>query len=345
MGTQFSWFYDIVLIAIIVGFTFRGFKKGFVSTVVGLAAVIVAFIVGLILSGLLASAIYNGVIRKNAVNYIEQNIGSIAGTESFAMLPSLDLSKIMLNETDNNDEIVRSFPLSEIDATPDHVGNIDIDLSNVDLSNTGIAELDLELFGLTAEELASVNAGRAVITAAELTDSDFETLVLAKVLANTMQNSAEYDEIADAAVAVGSFAPQLSGSGTAGEAVTRAIAALIESEAGGSVSGALLDNIIAPLIIVPLRTLIFFILFAIICIVMSIIAKKMEIVNKIPLIGTVNSVLGGTIGLVKALVIVFLVCIGLNILITVTGNAIIFINTMTINESAIFKHIYNFNFI
>ncbi|MDR2533023.1 MAG: CvpA family protein [Oscillospiraceae bacterium] len=346
MGTQFSWFYDLLVIAIILGVTFRCFKRGFVSTVVSLVAVIAAFLAGLFLSGVLASAIYNGIIRQNALNHINKSLENMIDTEPLVMLSSLDLSKIILNETDNSGEVIRSFPLSEIDLTPDTVGNIDIDLGNVDLSGTGIDELNLAFWGLTSEDLSGVDAGRAIITSAELANSELEALVLAKVLANTMQNGAEYDAVADAAAAVGNFIPQVSGnfSGGVSEAVTQVIVTIIESGSGG-ITAALLDNLIAPVIMIPLRTLIFFILFVIICLVLSFTAKKLAVVNRIPLVGTFNSILGGVTGLLKSAVIILLVCISLNILITITGNDIIFLNTMTIEESVIFRHIYNFDLI
>ncbi|MCL2637791.1 MAG: CvpA family protein [Oscillospiraceae bacterium] len=346
MGTQFSWFYDLLIIIVVVGVTFRCFKRGFVSTVVGMVAVIVSFLLALFLSGLTAGAIYNGLIRNRAIDYIDQSLGGITDTAPLSMLPELDLSQIMLNEVSQSGELIRSTPLSDIDKTLDTVGKIDVNLNSVDLSGTGIDKLDLEFLGIDIEDLSSINAGRATITAAELVNNDFETLVLAKLLTNTLQNGAEFDALVGAVNAVGDFVPQISGSfsGAANDAITQVMVTIIESGRDG-ISAALVDNIIKPVILIPMRTLIFFILFVIICLVTSFIAKKLEIINRIPLVGGVNSFLGGLTGLLKSAVIILLVCIGLNILITITGNNIIFINTMTIEESFIFRHIYNFEFL
>jgi hypothetical protein len=346
MGTEFSWFYDLLVVAIIFGVTFRCFKRGFVSSVVGLVAVIASFVAALILSGFLTNAIYNNLIRERAIEYIDNSLENIIDIEPLAMLPELDLSKIMINEVNASREIVGSIPLSEIPQTLDAAGKIDVNLSSVDLSRTGIGNLDLAFLGITPEALSSIDAGRATITAAELANSDFETLILAKVLTNTLQNGTEFDALANAAETVGNFIPQVSGSFNAGvsEAVTQVMVTIIDSGKTG-ITAALVDNLIAPFVLIPLRTLIFFILFAIICVVMSFIAKKLAIINRIPLVGGVNSVLGGVTGLLKSAVIILLICIGVNILITVTGNNIIFLNTMTIEESFIFRHIYNFEFL
>jgi uncharacterized membrane protein required for colicin V production len=349
MGTQFSWFYDLLIIIIVVGVTFRCFKKGFVSTLVGLVAVIASFLLALFLSSLLAGLIYNGFIRERAVNYIDSSLGSVADIEQLVKLPDVDLSRIMINEVSPSGELIRRTPLSEIPQTLDAAGKIDVNLSNVDLSRTGIDRLDLRFLGISSENLSSVNAGRATITAAELANNDFETLVLAKLLTNTLQHGTEFAAISNAANAVGNFIPQVSGSfsGAATDAVTQVLVTIIESGQPGNlgITTALVDNLVAPVILIPLRTLIFFILFVIICIVTSFFAKKLAIINRIPLVGGINSFLGGVTGLLKSAVIILLVCIGLNILITITGNNIIFINTMTIEETFLFRHIYNFEFV
>jgi len=349
MGTQFSWFYDLLIIAIILGVTFRCFKRGFVSSVVGLIAVAASFVAALILSSLFAGAIYGNFVRPRAIDYIDSSLENIIDIEPLVMLSEVDLSKIMINEVSQSGELIRSTPLSEIPKTLDTVGKIDVNLSNVDLSQTGIEHLNLEFLGINPERLSSINAGRATVTAAELANNDFETLILAKLLTNTIQNGTEFDAVANAAEAVGRYIPQVSGSFNAGvsEAVTQIIVTIIEAGQPGNngITTALVDNLIAPFVLIPLRTLIFFVLFAIICLVMSFITKKLAVINRIPLVGGINSFLGGVTGFLMSAVIILLVCIGLNILITVTGNNIIFLNTMTIEESFIFKFIYNFEFL
>ncbi|MCL2019210.1 MAG: CvpA family protein [Oscillospiraceae bacterium] len=346
MGTQFFWFYDLLVAAIILGITFKGIKRGFVASLVSLGALIAAFLIGMILSGLITSAVYDNVIKKHAVNYIEKNFGSIADIDAFEKLSEVDLSKIIINEVNTAGEITRSTPLPDIDRTPDTAGKIEINLSNVDLSQIGIDKLGsdkLEFLGINPENLSDINAGRVVISSAELTNCDFEALVLAKILTGTIRENADFDTVAKAAAAVGDFLPQISGSFNNGtsDAISQVVAVAITSE-GSNLIDSLLDGLVKPLVTIPLRTLIFFILFAIICIVAAIFAKKLSIINRIPLIGPVNSALGGAVGLLKSIVIIVLVCIGLNILITVTGNNIIFINTMTVDETLIFKHIFYF---
>jgi uncharacterized membrane protein required for colicin V production len=335
MGTQFSWFYDLLIVAIVLGITFRCVKRGFVSSVVGLVSVAAAFVISIILSGFLSAMIYENFVKEQALRHIDSSIGGMVGDTALSRLSG---------EVDPSQILIGGEPLSAIDITPDTVGKIDIDLRDVDLSRTGIDLSDIDFFGIDAEDLTSIDAGRAVLTSPELAESDLGTLIMAKVLTGTMQESEEFEAVAEAAQAVSGFLPQLTGAGGVNDAVSKVIVSVLESTETG-IAAAILDNLIAPVILIPLRTLIFFIFFVIICLTASFITKKLSVINRIPVIGSVNSFLGFAVGVLKSAVIIFVICIGLNILITLTGNNIIFLNTMTIEESFIFKHIYNFDLI
>lgn len=319
MGTEFFWFYDFLLLAIFFGITFRCYKRGFVSSVLGMTAGIAALVAGVFLSGLLCDLIYDNFIKERAENYINQSLDNMVSEDSLLRLHEVDRSQIRLN----------GVKISEINFTPDSVGKTDLDLSDADLSATGIDKLNLEFFGLESDGLSSINAGKAVITAAQSERNSLDTLILASILAYFVDF------------------PQVPGS-FAGVNYTKIeiLAAIIEfGGKGGNITEAVTDNLIAPMVAVPLRTLIFTVIFTGTCILLFFMAKRLTFINRIPLVGTVNSVLGIAVGALKSAVIIMLVCIGINILITVTGNTIIFINTMTIDESLIFKHVYNFRFI
>lgn len=56
------------------------------------------------------------------------------------------------------------------------------------------------------------------------------------------------------------------------------------------------------------KVVVFFLLFIVITLLLRVISKFLENVNKIPLIGKLNSGLGGVLGIVKAAIIVLVVC-------------------------------------
>ncbi|MCL2108632.1 MAG: CvpA family protein [Oscillospiraceae bacterium] len=325
MGIEFFWFYDLVIVAILLGITFRCYKRGFVASLLGMLAGVIALVVGVLLSNLLATAIYDGFIKGWAEEKIEESLTAIVGDSSLIRLPDLDCTQIVL----------KGERIGEIEFTPDSVGKIDIDLSNVDLSKTGIEKLDLEFFGLDPDELHSLKVGRTVITVAELERNSLETLVMASILAESLAANGENRLISSLTAPLGIF-------GGSNYSMTEIIASIIEfGGAGTGISAAITANLVAPIVFVPLRSTLFFIIFVLLCVSLSIVARKLTFINRIPLVGNVNSFLGIIAGLIKSAVIIVIVCISVKILITITGNDVIFLNTMTINESYIFKHVYN----
>lgn len=62
------------------------------------------------------------------------------------------------------------------------------------------------------------------------------------------------------------------------------------------------------------EVLIFLVLFILVALLIRFVSKFFENTNKIPLVGKLNSVLGGAIGVVKAIVILVVVCTGLFII-------------------------------
>ena len=66
MGTQFFWIFDAAVAAIFVGFIFIGIKKGFVSVLLSLLALILAFCTALFTSEGIAEAIYDSMISEGS---------------------------------------------------------------------------------------------------------------------------------------------------------------------------------------------------------------------------------------------------------------------------------------
>ena len=69
------------------------------------------------------------------------------------------------------------------------------------------------------------------------------------------------------------------------------------------------------------KVVVFFVLFVIATLLIRMVSKFMEKINKIPLIGKLNSTLGGVLGVVKALVIVLVVCTVMYFIASSSSNA------------------------
>mgnify|MGYP000575709376 CR=1 FL=1 len=128
-----------------------------------------------------------------------------------------------------------------------------------------------------------------------------------------------------------------------GGLVNSVVVSVVESS--GNPGKAILDNVAKPVILVPLRTVVFVILFFLALIILSIIIRATSVVNKLPVIGKLNSLLGGVLGLVQGLIIVFIVVIIAHMAVALSNNTLIFLNEMTINKSYAFSWVYNFSFL
>lgn len=333
MGVQFFWFYDILLVAIVLGVTFRCFKKGFISSVLGFLAVAAGFIVGLYISEPVSEYVYTQFVEEKVAELTHDGLNDIIGDNAIVGFSKLQTENILIN----------GKKVSEIDLTPDSAGKITLDLSNVDLSETGIFRIDFTSLGVHAGEVnfSNLNIGKVNISTAQLAQNDIGTLVGAKSLGYILQSSTDYGTLLDLANQISDFLPRLSSSDSSGTDIFTDIFTAIISADTDDAEHAFSDEFIKPIVMVPLRALVFFILFALVSFLLSLLSKAFKFINKVPVLGTLNALLGGAVGALEAAVILCVICIVLHIIISLTGNTIIFLNVMTINETFIFKYIYN----
>lgn len=341
MGTQFFWVFDVAIAAILAAFIFMGVKKGLVATIAGAISLVLAFIITLPLSGIISEAIYENLIRNAVADEINNQIGAAINGTLIAEIKSVDMSKAKIN----------GRALSSLDIQTDSSGKYSLDLSNLDLTETGIKNVDLSVFGITDSiNYSSVNLGTVVLTSDDINTYGTEKIVLASVLSDNISNGTAFGSIATAVEEMAETIPVLlsgvSESVTSGDrSVINDVVLSILSAETDDFARAITDDMVKPILLVPMRALIFLVLFVIIAIILSIVAKLLKVVNKIPLIGNINKVLGAVAGAAEAVIVVLLVCIFIQVIVVLSGNELIFLNTMTIDETFVFKKIYYFEFL
>lgn len=342
MGTQFFWFFDIVLVAIAVGTIVKAARKGFVASIVGFVAIFVSFIIAFPLSDTISAAVYDNIIEDALVTEMNNTIGESIDSSVVAQLDKIEMSKATLN----------GYKLSDITLTPDSAGRINLDLSALNLSETGISDMDLSVFGLDSKtvDYSSINLGTVQISQSELEQYGIETMILANLLTNKISTGTLYGNICSAVEQMANSVPQLMGdfsqSINAGDqsAIKSIVLSIIEAEAD-DFAESILDNTVKPVLLVPVRALIFFVLFALLMFVLNLVVKALKIVNKIPVLGGLNVLLGIVLGTVEAVITIFIVCIGVQVVVTLTNNSLIFLNTMTIDQTVLFRYVYYFDFL
>ena len=339
MGTEFFWFYDFILAAILICMMFIGAKKGFVRMVLSLCAFAASFVIALMISNGVSGWIYDSFISKPLEQTISTSINDALGDNVVTQIGKIDMEKAKIN----------GKSIDSLELKADKAGKVTVNLGNVNLSNTGISKVDLTSFGVDKNvDYSNINLGSVQIYESDIEKYGIENMILTEVLAQNIKNSEVADSVNEIIDKVGETVPALDlkgktiediDSGTINSVVVSAV------QSSGNPGKAVLDNVAKPVVLVPLRTIIFVILFILIFIILSIIIKATSVINKLPLIGKLNSLLGGVAGLLQGLVIVFIVVIIAHMAVELTNNTLIFLNDMTINKSFAFSKIYNFSFL
>lgn len=341
MGTQFAWFFDAAIIVILVVFLFNGLRKGFVSVILGLVSLIVAFAVALPVSEIGSKAIYDNIVEDAVSEEINDQLSDAFNTETLTKLKSLDIGKAKINDK----------ALSEIEIIPDSTGKAKLDMTKLDLSETGIDNLTLTAFGISEDiSLSAMNLGNMEITSEELDKYGKNRTVLAAILAENLSNGSAFSSVSGALdsmeKAIPSFMSGITESITSGEStVKRKIVLCILDTDTDNFARTITDNLVKPVVLVPVRALIFTVTFVIILIVLTLLSKLLKGINKIPIIGGVNKILGAVAGIAQGFIVLFLICIFTQLIISISGNDLMVLNTMTIDETSIFRRIYYFEFL
>lgn len=106
-----------------------------------------------------------------------------------------------------------------------------------------------------------------------------------------------------------------------------------------AISKEICDATFRPIVVTLVSVFIFSIIFIIMGIVTKIVAKALKIVNKIPVLGTVNQLLGGVIGALKGIVIVLVINWAVTSIVGDSSSLFGFITPNVIDSSLIMKGI------
>lgn len=103
-------------------------------------------------------------------------------------------------------------------------------------------------------------------------------------------------------------------------------------------------EIVRPLMMRTVRTVLFAVSFGAVLIVFAVISKAAGLIRKIPAVRSADSFLGGFMGFVQSLLAIAVMCFAISIFINLTGGASEYINPEVISETVAFKWFYNGTF-
>lgn len=118
---------------------------------------------------------------------------------------------------------------------------------------------------------------------------------------------------------------------------------LASAPTAGDLSVTVVDQVIGPIATLVMQTAIFFVLFLVFCIVVKLITRALKIVDKLPVVGQANAVLGLLVGIVQAVVFLFLFTCVIALIVQLSGNQLEYINQDVIDKTYIFRLLYEIN--
>ena len=336
MGSEFFWFLDAAVVAVAAALIFRGAKKGAVAVLIKAVSAIVAFIIAFIGCGIASEKIYDAFVRSRIEDYIEERLGDTINYELIAGLSDTDMSRAKLGDT----------YLSDIEINYDERGTALIDLSSVDLTETGITDADLKAFGIGSSfDYSLIKAGHLEVTEQEVKKYGIGNIVLSYIIASNITSGSvfrAFTDIGDKITETNS--PSLSGLGNSlssgsKDAIYSLVVSIITS-AGGKMGDRIMNDIITPTVTVPLKAIVFCIIFTLVILILNIIANVSKLINKIPIVSSVNGIVGAVLGLAEAIVVIELICIIIRFVIALCGDSLVFLNEPAIQRTFIFRFFY-----
>lgn len=340
MGQEFAFVFDIIIVAAAVGMAFVGIKKGFARIVIEMLATVIALALAFFISEPIANGIYGQFIEKPLEQAVDEKIGGAEQLVDFKPFGETDLAfdKIKISDV----------PVTEI--VPDYEGTGDavMDLTDVDFSESGIEKLNLALFGVHNDvDFSSVNAKAANFSMTDIEKYGLGKLVTAHYLATCMVKSPVAETLGGIIDAVKNTLPMIfTDTGTESVSVSSVrtvVLAMIDTKS--SVKTALMDGIISPACIIIIRSIVVILLFIVFVAILGLTARVAGFISKIPVIGKINSLLGGVAGLCEAAVMIVMLCLVTRLISSMFGGDVILFNDTAINSTFLFKRIYYLDFL
>ena len=132
---------------------------------------------------------------------------------------------------------------------------------------------------------------------------------------------------------------------TSKENVTEIVTVLANGDKQEGVE-VIMDKLVDPVVKGVIKLVIWIIAFFILMIIATILVNIISgTIKFVPLVGSLNTVLGAILGALEGILILVVICVVINLAIVLTSGDVMFINEETINETKLFKLIYNLKYL
>lgn len=132
---------------------------------------------------------------------------------------------------------------------------------------------------------------------------------------------------------------------TSKENVTEIVTVLANGEKEEGVR-VIMDKLVDPVVKGVIKLVIWIIAFFVLMIVATILVNIISgTIKFVPLVGSINTVLGAVLGTLEGILILIVICVVIKLAIVLTSGDVMFINEETINDTKLFKLIYNLKYL
>lgn len=338
MGSQFAIAFDIISAAIIVLMFFAGWRRGLTNMVLGLASAVVAFTAAVLLSTPISEKVYNDYIEAPLTEKIEEAVDGSLSSLSLDSFSDMEYEGVYISGT-AADKI-----------EPEYSGRDSavIDLTNVDISTIGLTSEDLEFLGLEPTfKLSSVNMKTAEFKRAEVEKEGLGKLAVSQFIAINLIKKGDLKDFNKFIELVDRYIPgkkmQISSESITVSYVRKFVLGMLNSRA--ALTDTVMTDFVRPNCVIVIRTVAFVLIYIVVFAIMRFIATASKLIDKIPVIGGVNSLLGGIAGAVEGILIVFIFCLATRLVVSLLDGDVMIFNQETIDKTFLFKAIYDFNFL
>lgn len=107
-----------------------------------------------------------------------------------------------------------------------------------------------------------------------------------------------------------------------------------------AVVDSLMQNVLREPMLWILSALIFVLMFMILSVTIRQIAKVFTVINKIPLIGAVNTVLGGILGAANAIIVLLVIAVFAHVVVTFSAGSIPWVSSQIFEQSFVMRFFY-----
>lgn len=292
MASNLYWFYDALVVGILLISLYVGAKRGLMRSVVLILLTVLSIVISWVGAEIASPIIYDKLIKERIVG------GLAESSESFDPVKAA------------------SEAISQ--------GDYGVEISDADIE--GIMASGEDFFSVLTDELKKNGASE---NSSEIQD-EVEGAVAEKMLVSLFGDFVSPSTIAEI---LESFRGTTDG-------INQVLSVFISGDKEET-AAATEEMIIAPVIKSVLKVIIFILLLLIFKLIIGPLSELFKGINKVPVLGPVNVLLGGALGVAEGAILVYVIALAVRMVVYFTEGSLMFLNLDTVEKTQIFKLFYN----